>query len=70
VKTLEAPSFINGDVWDICFFCSPAVIETNVIVHKEPKPADFFSYYQKLSVFFRNRRQQKFSQTLGKFNLR
>lgn len=45
MKTLEAPSFIGGDVWDICFFCSPFVIETNVFLTKEPRSNDFFSYY-------------------------
>jgi hypothetical protein len=37
IKTLEAPSFISGDVWDICFFCSPFIFETNLIVQKVPK---------------------------------
>ena len=66
IKTLEAPSFIGGEVWDICFFCTPFVIETHLLVPKAPKAITFFSYYQKLNVFFRNRRQQKFNQTLGK----
>ena len=65
MRTLEAPSFIDGNVWDICFFCSPYIIETNYITTREPRAIEFFSYYQKLSVFFRNRRQQKFNQTLG-----
>ena len=35
----------------------------------KPKPAKFFSYYIKLHVFFRNRRQQKFNQILGNLYL-
>jgi len=37
IKTLEVPSFISGEVWDICFFCSPFVIEITNFVGKEPK---------------------------------
>lgn len=45
IKTLEAPSFLEGDVWDICLFCSPFVIETNFLKNKVPKAAKYFSYY-------------------------
>lgn len=45
-KTLQAPSFIDGNLWDICFFCSPHAIETNFISRqREPTPTELFSYY-------------------------
>jgi hypothetical protein len=66
VKTLEAPSFLEGAQWDICFFCCPYIFETNLIVVYTPKADEFFTYYQKLWVFFRNRKNEKFNQTLGK----
>ena len=65
IKTLEVPSFIDGEVWDICFFCSPLVIEINNFIQKEPRAEEHFAYHQKLNVFFRNRKKQKFNQTLG-----
>jgi hypothetical protein len=45
IKTMEVPSFIDGEVWDVCFFCSPFVIEINKFSKKEPIADDHFSYY-------------------------
>ena len=69
-KNLEAPSFVDGPVWDIGFFCHPYMIETNMLIKQEPaKPDKYFSYFQKLMVFFLNRKTQKFNQAFGKIGV-
>lgn len=57
IKTFEAPSYTAGRVWDVCWFCCPKIIETNLMINEKPHhPSRFFSYYVKLGVFFKNRR--------------
>jgi len=46
--------------------CAPHIIETNVFIAKTPKDSlEYFSYYKKLQIFFKNRKSQKFNQSLG-----
>lgn len=68
MRTFDAPSFVSQhtSVWDVCFFSFPYIIETNVMVPSLPQQAgEFFSYYTKLSVFLKNRKETNLNQTLG-----
>ena len=73
MRTFESPSFLRGaegaaNLWDVCFFSYPFIIETNLFVQNEPAKADqYFSYYTKLQVFLKNRKDGgvKFSEELG-----
>jgi hypothetical protein len=69
MRTFESPSFLRADanIWDVCFFSYPYIIESNLFLQSEPSKADhFFSYYTKLQVFLKNRKEGvKFSEVLG-----
>lgn len=56
IFNLEAPSFTDGSYWDICFFANPHIIETNLMLTKQPKAELFFSYYKKFMIFTKNRK--------------
>lgn len=68
MRTFDAPSCVaqHTRVWDVCFFSFPYIIETNVMIPACPQLAgEFFSYYTKLSVFLKNRKDTNLNQTLG-----
>lgn len=72
MRTFDAPSYVTKEtpVWDICFFSSPFIIETNVMLGALPATADsYFDYYTKLNIFLKNRKSYNFTEILGKFLL-
>jgi hypothetical protein len=59
------PCVEGSSAWDICFFCSPYIIETNVFLSDSPKGLENFDCYKKLKIFFQNRKHEKFNTLLG-----
>jgi hypothetical protein len=65
-KTFSPANYTGGNkVWDVCIVSAPNVIETNFFTDDVPILNTFFPFYEKLQVFFRNRKHHKFSQLLG-----
>jgi hypothetical protein len=53
------------DSWDVCFFVAPFIFEANVISNLSGYVSGikgrYFGYYKKISIFFKNRKTQKFN---------
>jgi hypothetical protein len=68
MRTFEAPAYVRAEwpVWDVCFFSYPYIIETNLMAAQVPAKADvLFTYYTKLHVFLKNRKDVNFMELLG-----
>ena len=50
--------------WDVCFFNAPYIFENNVVCD-QLSDFSYFEYFKKMTIYFKNRRNQKFNQSLG-----
>lgn len=69
VKQFFPPSYIpeNHTVWDVCFFCPPFIFETGAMHKDVQSHYKNFDYYKKMTVYFKNRKNQKFNNTFGNY---